>query len=140
MAEKDEFVRKVFVLPSELVERINEFRHENGLDSEVEAVRRLLDGALLNRDTTRSILIKMMARYKTEKDIRIIARDILSTHPLVESITYQPGVVGFTVTDDHTGAFTSSGGARYVRGDKTAVDLYYDKNGKVQELDDDIPF
>jgi hypothetical protein len=48
-AEKEEPLRRVYVLTSGLVERVNAYREKEGLDSEVEAVRQLLDRALRGR-------------------------------------------------------------------------------------------
>lgn len=137
MAEKEETVSKVFVLPTELVERINEYRQEQGLDSEVEAVRRLLDGALMHRDTTNSLLIKLLARFKTEKDLRILARDILATHPKVETIAYQPGMVSFEVKDDFRGIIDQFGKVFISGPDNRWVQLYLDKNGVLSAEEDD---
>jgi hypothetical protein len=41
--------RRVYVLPSVLVEQIHKFGHDTGCKSEVEAVRKLLDAALRKR-------------------------------------------------------------------------------------------
>lgn len=134
---REDTVRKVFVLPAELMDRINHYKIENGLDSEVEAVRRLLDAALLHRDNTVSILHKMLNRYNAEKDIRILARDVLSTHPLVDSIQYFANQVNFTVRDDLRGIFTKGGRARVIYHDDTIEDV---EPYKIYDLDDDIPF
>ncbi|WP_139221071.1 hypothetical protein [Methylobacterium brachiatum] len=140
MAEREETVRKVYVLPTELVERINLYKEQHHLDSEVEAVRRLLDIALLHRDSTISILGKMLSRFKTEKDLRVLARDILSTHPLVDSINYFPGALTFSVKDDQKAAFDRQGTARVFFDDDTAARVYLDKDGRTRLNDDDIPF
>jgi hypothetical protein len=138
VAEREETVRKVFVLPTELVDRIHEYRLENGIDSEVEAVRRLLDGALLHRDNTKSILHKLLLKYRYEKDIRVLARDVLATHPLVESISYGPNSLGFTVRDNYQGFFSKEGRATLVYSDKSTDDFTLDKDGNLAI--DDIPF
>ena len=48
--DKTGSVRKVYMLPEDLVERIAAYQHKTSISSEVEAVRRLLDDGLKHRD------------------------------------------------------------------------------------------
>ncbi|MFG1184331.1 hypothetical protein [Xanthobacter aminoxidans] len=130
MAEKEATERRVYVLPVELVERIRQFQKDNLIASEVEAVRRLLDTALHMRDDVHTILKKMSGRFETEKDIRIISRDILAAHPLVEHIKISNNAIEFTLKDGMRGRFNNSGKLM------TAV-----PGGRwADDLDDEIPF
>lgn len=45
----EDSIRRVYVLPRELVQRIHEYGYDNGHQSEVSAVRELLETALLSR-------------------------------------------------------------------------------------------
>lgn len=130
MAEKEATERRVYVLPVELVERVRQFQKDNLIASEVEAVRRLLDTALHMRDDVHSILKKMSVRFETEKDIRIISRDILAAHPLVEHIKISNNSVEFTLKDGMRGRFNSSGKLMVAAPNSRLTD----------ELDDEIPF
>src|ERR1700681_1721560 len=76
MADKEEMERRVYVLPVEQLERLRAYQSRNGISSEVEAVRRLLDAALQMRDTVPDILRKLKSRFANEKDLRVLARDI----------------------------------------------------------------
>jgi hypothetical protein len=46
---QEQTTRRVYILPTELVQRIHEFGYANGHPSEVAAVRALLDSALTAR-------------------------------------------------------------------------------------------
>lgn len=93
--ERDAPQRRVYVLPSELVERITAFQNEKRLPSEVEAVRRLLDEALKQRDTGDAIVQRMVDRVKMTPIPSDAARDILIGHPLLESLAFDGEAVTF---------------------------------------------
>lgn len=127
MAEKEPTERRVYVLPAELVERIRRYQKDHLIASEVEAVRRLLDTALHLRDNVHSLLQKMLDKFQVEKDIRIIARDVLAVHPLVESILNSSSSVEFSLKDGSKG---------YLRNDGKA---FFHRNGSWVE-EDYMPF
>ncbi|WP_202944760.1 hypothetical protein [Beijerinckia indica] len=103
MAEKEKTERRVYVLPAELVERIRKYQAENNISSEVEAVRRLLDTALYMRDTVTTIMDKVIDRLMSDRDLRIIARDVLSMHPLVSNISLDDGQLIFRLQNGESG-------------------------------------
>lgn len=109
MAEKDGVERKVWLLPTELSERIKAFQASQGIASEVEAARRLLDSALQMRDTVPDILRKMKDRYVDEKDLRVLARDILVGHTLVASVHFDDDGVWFRFNDGALGRMNKRG-------------------------------
>ena len=111
MADKDGVERKVWLLPTELSERIKAYQASQGITSEVEAARRLLDSALQLRDTVPDILGKMKHRYAEEKDIRVLARDVLINHTLVTSVNFDDDGVWFQFSDDTMGRFNKRGQA-----------------------------
>ena len=83
--------RKVYLLPTELSDRIRAYQTDQGITSEVEAARRLLDSALQMRDTVKDILIRLKGRFAEEKDFRVLARDGLTNHILVTQISFDEG-------------------------------------------------
>ncbi len=83
MADKEGMERKVWLLPAELSDRIRVYQTDLGIPSEVEAARRLLDSALQMRDTVDDIAQRLKARHAEEKDLRGLARDVLTSHVLV---------------------------------------------------------
>ena len=109
MAEKDGVERKVWLLPTELSERIKAFQASQGITSEVEAARRLLDSALQLRDTVPDILRKLKDRYAEEKDLRVLARDILVGHTLVTSVHFDEDGVWFRFNDGGLGRLNKRG-------------------------------
>jgi hypothetical protein len=154
MADKEGVERKVWLLPVELSERIKAFQASQGIASEVEAARRLLDSALQLRDTVPDILRKMADRYVEERDIRVLARDVLINHTLVTSVNFDDEGVWFQFKDDSLGKFDRTG--RAFLGSRQGYDVNWHpypkppppaKSGgpswdapKGGDLDDEIPF
>jgi hypothetical protein len=124
MAEKEENERRVYVLPVEQLERVRAYQSANGIGSEVEAVRRLLDAALQMRDTVRDVLKILKSRYAAEKDLRVLARDILAGHALIRSVHYDDDAVYFFFSNGEGGKI-DSGGATYV-GDAREHEVWHD--------------
>jgi hypothetical protein len=111
MADKEGVERKVWLLPTELSDRLKAFQASQGITSEVEAARRLLDSALQLRDTVPDILRKLIDRYTEEKDVRVLARDVLINHTLVVGVNFDDEGVCFLFKDDPMGKFTKKGEA-----------------------------
>jgi hypothetical protein len=109
MADRESTERRVYVLPAEQLERIRAYQTSSGIGSEVEAVRRLLDAALQMRDTPQDILKKLKSRYADEKDLRVLARDILAAHALVESVHFADDGVWFWLKGDVRGKIAADG-------------------------------
>lgn len=89
--------RRVYVLPNELVDRIVEFQKDKGYPSEVEAVRKLLDEALLHRDNDTTIIERFKTRLKQLRMPSEVAKDVLVGHPLVEEIGFERDAISFSV-------------------------------------------
>jgi|GEM_PF-2488679 len=146
--DKEKTQRRVYVLPSELVDRITAYQNEMGLTSEVEAARRLLDNALQARDTVTTLLDKVISRYTSEKDLRLIASDILMPHSLVKAVSFdEDGDLQFVMKNGHAGSFTTSGKARVCYHDFDDSWSEYPHRpaaapagGRFNDMDDDIPF
>lgn len=110
MAEESATIRKIYVLPRELVERIASFQEDKKLPSEVEAVRRLLDEALKYRDTPDLIIERFKERLKSDGIPSSVARDVLVGHPLVKNIGQEElDAVTFTMKDDRMFRIWSNG-------------------------------
>jgi len=90
--------RRVYALPAEMVERIVEFQKEKGFQSEVEAVRRLLDEALKSRDTPNKIINRFLARLEVHRVASEAARDVLVGHPLVQGMRFTRDAVVVELT------------------------------------------
>ncbi len=92
--------RRAYVLPTELVERIEIFQREKGFTSEVEAVRRLLDDALKSRDTLEMIVKRFLDKFRTLKILSEVVKEVLVGHPLIESIHFSDEEnIRFTMKD-----------------------------------------
>ncbi|RVK59138.1 hypothetical protein CN126_14650 [Sinorhizobium meliloti] len=139
--DKDKAQRRVYVLPTELVDRIVAYQQEMGIQSEVEAVRRLLDEALMTRDDWRSITRRFKEKLAETRVLSDIAKDVLVGHPLVNFVGFESNLVRFNLSTGETVEITS-------RGEVTAKEEYgnpieYEpKSGGnfSRDLDDDIPF
>lgn len=141
--EKEKSQRRVYVLPNELVERIVAYQNEMGIQSEVEAARRLLDEALKRRDNWRTITRRFLEKLKQTRVLTDIAGDVLMGHPLVEGMSFAQDAITFKLT---------SGEEVTIRKDGTmhAEDSYNNRieldpepkkgGGYSRDLDDEIPF
>ena len=106
---KDDSERRIHVLPKELLDRVRAFQSDQGIASEVEAVRRLLDSALQARDDVYSLLIKLRQAFKSERDLRILAKEILISHTLVTSVSFEDGELVFRVGTEDRGKIDRQG-------------------------------
>jgi hypothetical protein len=111
MADKEGVERKVWLLPTELSDRIKAYQMSQGITSEVEAARRLLDAALQLRDTVPDILRKLKDRFAEEKDLRVLARDILVAHTLVNTVHFDEDGMWFRFKDGGLGRLDKRGRA-----------------------------
>ncbi|RWR28841.1 hypothetical protein D2T31_12065 [Sinirhodobacter populi] len=147
-AEESLMIRKVYVLPRELVDRISAFQTDKKLPSEVEAVRRLLDEALKYRDTPELIIERFKERLKTDGMPSSVARDVLVGHPLVTQIKFEErDEISFTIKAEGDFLITPKG--KSFRRDEQ-YQGYGDQwdpfppvpkaISKPSSLDDDIPF
>lgn len=84
----DENMRRVYVLPTELVERITAFQNAKGYGSEVEAARRLLDDALRLRDTPDDIVGRFIEKLTKIRDPAEVAKEVLVGHPAISDIGF----------------------------------------------------
>ena len=143
-SERERTQRRVYVLPSELVERITEFQTEMGLPSEVEAARRLLDEALKQRDDALAIARRFRSKLAETRIFADIARDVLVGHPRVSSITFQPNSIQFSTNDGEEVTIKADGSGsvqatnRY--GGNTTLNSFAEEKRIGKELDDEIPF
>jgi hypothetical protein len=61
------------------------------------------------RDTPHDILKKLKARYADERDLRVLARDILAAHALVESVHFSDDGVRFWLKGNIGGKIGADG-------------------------------
>lgn len=93
--DKDTTVRKIYVLPVDLARRVSRFQTEKGYPSEVEAVRHLLDQALLHYDTEYDLLTRLFDAIHLPTDVMAAVKNIIFGHPLVVDISFQKNIVIF---------------------------------------------
>lgn len=134
-SDKEKTQRRVYVLPTELVERVTAFQSRMGFSSEVEAARRLLDEALMHREDAEQIIKNFAQAMKETKILSDIAKDVLVGHPKVSQIHFDGNQVRVSLTDGEEIIFYSHGGGRLKRTYGDAVK--FDAEG---ELEDAIPF
>lgn len=85
----DDAQRKIYVLPKELVDRIAKFQRRHGYPSEVEAVRHLLNKALLFSQTPDELISEVVCCLDDARATENMIRDLLMGHPLVATLTIQ---------------------------------------------------
>ncbi|RAK27086.1 hypothetical protein C7374_11180 [Falsochrobactrum ovis] len=111
--DKEATLRRVYVLPQELVDRIVQFQKEKGYPSEVEAVRKLLDEALLYRDSPDTIIKRFTSRLTTLKMPSEVSKDVLVGHPLVTKISFLSNAVQFKVSSGEEYRIYDTGKVQY---------------------------
>jgi hypothetical protein len=109
---KDGTERRVYNLPANVLTRLRAFQASQGLTSEAEAARRLMDYALQMRDTVEDILKGMRKRFDEEKDLRVLASEILTRHSLVTQIVFEDDALWFRVKNGERGRIASNGEIR----------------------------
>lgn len=141
-ADKAKTQRRVYVLPTELVDRLVAYQAAMGFQSEVETVRRLLDEALKSRDDWRTITRRVVERLKETRELRDIAGEILIQHPLVTSVNIDPAGVKFQLKTGETIDVDPQGLVNAVDDDGRMIEL--DPKPRRSDFgrgtDDEIPF
>ncbi|MDG4908443.1 hypothetical protein P9228_18625 [Mesorhizobium sp. WSM4898] len=135
-ADKESTQRRVYVLPTELVDRITKFQADMQLPSEVEAARRLLDEALKHRDDAEAITRRFLDRLKETRMMSDIAKDVLVGHPLISSLKINPGSISFGMTTGDQVTVFQDGTASMVDRHKRPFSI----NADGQITNDEVPF
>ncbi|TPM33717.1 hypothetical protein FJ955_02960 [Mesorhizobium sp. B2-2-2] len=135
-ADKESTMRRVYVLPTELVDRITSFQADMKLQSEVEAARRLLDEALKQRDDAEAITRRFLERLKDTRMMSDIAKDVLVGHPLINQIKINASSISFGMTTGDQVTVFQDGTASMQDRHKQSFNI----NSEGQLIRDDIPF
>lgn len=106
------------LLPPALIWRISRYKENHSLPSNEEAAKRLLKIALDERESTKDILDKLHESYQRERDLRILAREVIASHAAVLNINYGPDYVWFNTNNRESGAIDKKG------------NLYYSEDGR----------
>lgn len=135
-ADKESTQRRVYVLPTELVERITSFQADMKLQSEVEAARRLLDEALKHRDNAEAITRRFIERLKETRMMTDIAKDVLIGHPLINNLKINTSSISFGMTTGDNVTVFQDGTASLIDRHKRSFNIGTDG----QMVSDEIPF
>lgn len=146
--EKPTTERRIHVLPVELLDRIRAYQADNNIPSEVEAVRRLLSEALQARDSIDDIMKQVAAQFKIDRDLRNIAKEVLTGHTRVNRLEIEDNCVRFGMRTGDAGSISKDGTMQV----GTVDDEGYFRLGEnwprarswtdspAPELDEEIPF
>lgn len=118
------------LFPPQLIWRISRFKDNAGLPSNEEAAKRLVKSALDERESTKDILDKISQLFKTERDLRVISRQVIAPHAAVENIRYGKDYVWFLTRSGESGGVDKKG-KLYFSDDGNDWDCnmdYYDSN------------
>ena len=121
--DRKDIERRVYNLPANLLVRLRAYQVSQGLSSETEAAKRLLDFALQMRDSTEDIIKSLEAGYSEEKDLRVLASEILTRHPLVTEINFSDGDLWFRLQNRERGRISKKGKVQF--GDAENSDDYW---------------
>jgi len=105
-------LRRIYMLPESMVNRIVKYQRKAGLPSEVEAARRLIESALKYDDTVETLIETLNLRYQEIRDIRQLIKECLADHPLVRSIEIDGDSFVFSLVNGDQGSFTRDGVGR----------------------------
>lgn len=94
------FVKVSYVLPKELIERVEKYKTAIGVSSDDEVVRRIIDDFLKKTDEFVDIVGRILDKYKSLRSMREAAGVVLANHPLVLSISFQENNQVYFVFDD----------------------------------------
>jgi len=97
------------LLPPALVWRVNRYMASSGVRSAEEAAKRLIKIALDEKESTKDILEKLDESFKNEKDLRLLARDVIAAHSAVTNIKYGLDYVWFITKNNESGAINKRG-------------------------------
>ncbi|WP_058987834.1 toxin-antitoxin system HicB family antitoxin [Acetobacter senegalensis] len=97
------------LLPPGMVWRVERFRSSNGLSSNEEAAKRLVKFALEERESTKDILEKLHASFQKERDLRLLAQNVIASHSATTNIKYGKDYVWFETKSDESGAIDKKG-------------------------------
>lgn len=97
------------VLSTNLLWRVKHFQSREGITSPEIASRRLIRMALDEQESVSDILDKLGESYRRERDLRLLARDVIAAHSAVTEIRYTEDYVWFRGKDGQTGAIDKKG-------------------------------
>lgn len=135
--------RRVYELPTELVERILTYQKEKNLPSEVEAARKLLDLALKENENLLDLINQVVIKLEAGDDPVSISTRVLAGHPKVASIDFKDDCVKFTFADKHSTQYVNVYSRQRINFDNDGTT--YELKGKYGEQPtlhdtDEIPF
>ena len=89
-------MRRLYALPTSLVWRIQLFQRDNGLASETEAARRLLEEALPLHDTISDVFYRFDQRLEFHRgDRHEAAKEVLVGHPKITWLKFEGDTISF---------------------------------------------
>ncbi|MGO2957572.1 MAG: toxin-antitoxin system HicB family antitoxin [Acetobacter sp.] len=97
------------LLPPGMVWRLERYSIISGLPSAEEAAKRLIKSALEEKESTNDILEKLSESFGKERDLRLLARDVIASHSATTNIKYGRDYVWFETKSGESGAIDSNG-------------------------------
>ncbi|CAI3954319.1 unnamed protein product [Commensalibacter communis] len=105
---------RIHFLSKAVVNRLERFQKNNNYSSQIEAIEEILNDTLQRKDDAYDILNDLYNAFKVEKNLRILARDILSNHLLVKNILIEDNnFIEFTLADGSQGKMLKDGKTLY---------------------------
>lgn len=116
---------RVYFLSKAVTNRLERFQKENNYSSQIQAIEEILNDTLQKKDNGRNILNELHNAFQTEKNLRILAKDILSSHLLVKNIVIEDNkFIEFTLTDGSQGKMLKDGKMLYKHSEKDNYSIY----------------
>ncbi|CAI3941638.1 unnamed protein product [Commensalibacter communis] len=116
---------RVHFLSESVLHRLERFQKDNNYSSQVEAIEEILNDTLQKKDNGRDILNELHTAFKTEKNLRTLAKNILSSHLLVKNIIIEDNnFIEFTLADGSQGKMLKDGKMLYKSSAKDNYSIY----------------
>ncbi len=82
-------------LPIDVQMRLDKYQQDNNLKNKKETIFRLLNEVLQSKDTIQDIMNHLYKSYEKQKNLKILAEEILLHHVLIEKLTLSNDEIRF---------------------------------------------
>lgn len=82
-------------LPIDVQMRLDKYQQDNNLKNKKETIFRLLNEALQSKDTIKDIMNYLYKSYEKQKNLKILAEEILLHHVLIKELTLSNDEIRF---------------------------------------------
>ena len=82
-------------IPIDVQMRLDKYQHDNNLKNKKETIFKLLNEALQSKDTIKDIMNHLYISYEKQKNLKVLAEEILLHHVLIKELTLSSDEIRF---------------------------------------------